>query len=287
MDYSPSNKHIGDKQHFDSEGGTSSAIKLQLQGRSHSTTKVVVLEQKQRPQGNYISLSKEYRSKLLTKDAATTRETDDFQKKFSVPDNKIYFDNTIETCGPRLHAHKAGEQSLLEGELPQIAPHQINPRLTRHGYSNDPATMAAESFTFEPLGGRTIAVVPSPVRLMHQPRSLPHKDKGGALTQRRHRPIQKTIRDIKIEYQPLIQADFTRLILAYNYLQIRENREGMYKAYIGRGNNSVLVKKALKARGYWVITETLEEDVNFLWTQTRNNKFFEQLQPRNLEQVVT
>lgn len=90
-----------------------------------------------------------------------------------------------------------------------------------------------------------------------------------------------------MEYQPLIQSDFVRLMLTYNYLQIRENREGMYKAYIGRGNNSILVKKALKARGYWTITDTLEEDVNFLWTQSRNNKFFEQLAPRNLEQLST
>jgi hypothetical protein len=47
----------------------------------------------------------------------------------------------------------------------------------------------------------------------------------------------------------------------------------MYKAYISNGNNSILIKRALKARGYWIIAENLDEDIHFLWTQTRNMKF--------------
>jgi hypothetical protein len=43
--------------------------------------------------------------------------------------------------------------------------------------------------------------------------------------QKKHRPSRKpTIKDLKMEYHPLLQSDFTRLILAYNFLQIKENR---------------------------------------------------------------
>ncbi len=48
----------------------------------------------------------------------------------------------------------------------------------------------------------------------------------------------------------------------------------MYKAFIGQGNNSGLIRKTLKARGYWNIVDSIEEDTNFVWTQLRNNKFF-------------
>lgn len=88
-----------------------------------------------------------------------------------------------------------------------------------------------------------------------------------------------------MEFEPLFHRDFVRLINGYNYVAVGENREGMYKAFIGRGNNSALVRKCLKARGYWTIVETMEEDVNFVWTQIRSNKFFDCLLPRTLNKV--
>jgi len=57
---------MSEKEHTENSGGI--AVKLQLHGRSHSTTKVVVLEKRERVVGDYVSLSKEYRSKLLQKD---------------------------------------------------------------------------------------------------------------------------------------------------------------------------------------------------------------------------
>ncbi len=42
----------------------------------------------------------------------------------------------------------------------------------------------------------------------------------------------------------------------------------MYKAYIGPGNNSKLIKKCLKNRGYWQFTEQMNDDnINFVWCQ--------------------
>lgn len=34
-------------------------------------------------------------------------------------------------------------------------------------------------------------------------------------------------------------------------------QSGFYKAYIGNGNNSTLIKKLLKDRGYWIIVDNI------------------------------
>lgn len=49
-----------------------------------------------------------------------------------------------------------------------------------------------------------------------------------------------------------------------------------YKAYIGKGNNSILIKNSLKNRFWWnIVDESL--DVNLYWTQVRDNKFVQSL----------
>jgi hypothetical protein len=45
------------------------------------------------------------------------------------------------------------------------------------------------------------------------------------------------------------------------------------KVYVGRGNNSQLVRSLLKRRGWWVFTEKWEE-ANLVWTQLKINAYF-------------
>lgn len=46
-----------------------------------------------------------------------------------------------------------------------------------------------------------------------------------------------------------------------------------YKYYIGRGNNSILVRAALKQRFWWSLGDYDNwEDYNFMWTQWKSNK---------------
>ena len=46
-----------------------------------------------------------------------------------------------------------------------------------------------------------------------------------------------------------------------------------YKYYIGRGNNSILVRAALKTRFWWSMGDFDDwSDYNFLWTQWKSNK---------------
>ena len=46
-----------------------------------------------------------------------------------------------------------------------------------------------------------------------------------------------------------------------------------YKYYIGRGNNSILVRAALKTRFWWSMGDFDDwSDYNFLWTQWKSNR---------------
>lgn len=47
----------------------------------------------------------------------------------------------------------------------------------------------------------------------------------------------------------------------------------MNKFYIGKGNNSILVRTVFKQRWWWSMNECDNfYDINFLWTQWRRNK---------------
>jgi len=49
-----------------------------------------------------------------------------------------------------------------------------------------------------------------------------------------------------------------------------------YKYYIGRGNNSILVRAALKTRFWWSMGDYEEwSDYNFMWTQWKSNKILD------------
>jgi hypothetical protein len=51
---------------------------------------------------------------------------------------------------------------------------------------------------------------------------------------------------------------------------------GTYKALIGKGNNSILIKSIIKSRFWWNIVDSSEcTDVNLSWTQSRNQKIIE------------
>ena len=47
-----------------------------------------------------------------------------------------------------------------------------------------------------------------------------------------------------------------------------------FKVFVGGGNNSVLVKSLMKRRFWWVIVDKLTDDVNFVWTQLKNQNIY-------------
>ncbi len=45
-----------------------------------------------------------------------------------------------------------------------------------------------------------------------------------------------------------------------------------YKCFVGKGNNSVMVRSLFKSRFWWLLNDKEEvEKVNFLWTSCRKN----------------
>lgn len=52
-----------------------------------------------------------------------------------------------------------------------------------------------------------------------------------------------------------------------------------YKAWVGKGNNSILIKNTIKSRFWWNIVDAAEAppDANLFWTQSRTPKIIEQL----------
>ena len=49
-----------------------------------------------------------------------------------------------------------------------------------------------------------------------------------------------------------------------------------YKAYVGGGNNSRLIKGIVKRRYWWVLVEkSYSNEANLLWTQLKVNDFFQ------------
>lgn len=53
-----------------------------------------------------------------------------------------------------------------------------------------------------------------------------------------------------------------------------------YKYYIGKGNNSILVRAALKTRFWWSMGDFEEwSDYNFMWTQWKSNKILDTIKP--------
>lgn len=49
--------------------------------------------------------------------------------------------------------------------------------------------------------------------------------------------------------------------------------EKNYKVYVGRGNNSMLLKGLLKRRFWWTVADKIDEGVHFVWTQLKNNDY--------------
>jgi hypothetical protein len=49
--------------------------------------------------------------------------------------------------------------------------------------------------------------------------------------------------------------------------------DSKFKVFVGRGNNSQLVRSLLKRRSWWSFTERWEE-ANLIWTQLKINGYF-------------
>jgi len=51
-------------------------------------------------------------------------------------------------------------------------------------------------------------------------------------------------------------------------------QEGQYKAFVGKGNNGLLIKSILKSRPWWCIRTSNDVDnCNLIWTEWKKPKY--------------
>lgn len=82
-------------------------------------------------------------------------------------------------------------------------------------------------------------------------------------------------KDLGIEEKFAYFHDFRHKIMLSNRLKVVDFGENMYRAYIGKGNNQILIKQALRKRWWWSQVEELDKtkdictkgEINFVWTQ--------------------
>lgn len=71
-------------------------------------------------------------------------------------------------------------------------------------------------------------------------------------------------------------SDFCHYICLLNRIITPAPPLTSYKAYIARGNNSILVKNSLKNRFWWILVD-VESEANLHWTQARDLKCLQNL----------
>ncbi|EGR31979.1 tubulin-tyrosine ligase family protein, putative [Ichthyophthirius multifiliis] len=89
--------------------------------------------------------------------------------------------------------------------------------------------------------------------------------------------------DKQIQFAIKISAykDFISSIAFQNSIFVEapsDKNYPLYKAYVGKGNNSQLIRMIFKKRTWWTLTDQKEDSIiNILWTQLRSQKFLDQL----------
>lgn len=87
-----------------------------------------------------------------------------------------------------------------------------------------------------------------------------------------HRPLKLAPAEVK----SAVYLDFLENLRKSNGVRLGHSGLRYFKVYIALGNNSGLVKRALKKRWWWVSTDSMKES-NLIWTSVKSRKAFNKL----------
>ena len=73
--------------------------------------------------------------------------------------------------------------------------------------------------------------------------------------------------------KPEIEKMWRSIINKSNGIEVLSNTYAYYKYFIGKGNNSKLIRKQLSQRSWWVEVNDLDQ-ANFIWTQWKDKRIF-------------
>lgn len=90
---------------------------------------------------------------------------------------------------------------------------------------------------------------------------------------------EKNIKDVAFALKYNSYVDFLMKIALSNniLLKIPNQYFSSYKIYIGKGNNSPLIRLIMQQRWWWTVVDNFDENVNFVWTQLKYYKFLHKI----------
>lgn len=88
--------------------------------------------------------------------------------------------------------------------------------------------------------------------------------------------ISQTVQVVGKRKYSINYLDFCLFISLLNRYSGLHTSAGSYKAFVGKGNNSILIKNTLKNRFWWNISDN-DGEANLYWLQNRDNKYIQQL----------
>ncbi|EGR30742.1 tubulin-tyrosine ligase family protein, putative [Ichthyophthirius multifiliis] len=93
--------------------------------------------------------------------------------------------------------------------------------------------------------------------------------------------INKLDKDYQFGIKMSAYRDFCQSINFSNgiYMQLNEEKSRpIYKAFVGKGNNCLLIRMVIKQRWWWTITDNKDDqNINLYWTQLRKNNILDTL----------
>lgn len=81
-------------------------------------------------------------------------------------------------------------------------------------------------------------------------------------------PIKQVSKEDRLENFQKIRDEFRQVVNASNYVSVK-NKDFVFRAYVEKGNNGVLVKELLKKRYWWHLVDQPEK-ANLIWTEWFN-----------------
>lgn len=85
--------------------------------------------------------------------------------------------------------------------------------------------------------------------------STAHKTEHKSSTQKiEHRPVAQNLKLDKKKKSPDLK-DWCCFLSSIDGMISEKESQQTYKAYVGKGNNSILIKNVIKSRPWWILTQ--------------------------------
>lgn len=132
--------------------------------------------------------------------------------------------------------------------------------------------------TMQECEKKSVSQQPTPKVAVERKRESPMAKGSPGLYQKINKPLprmalREAIRNSEwvVRAKPELDKIWRKILNRSNGIEIQLGNTGQYKYYIGKGNNSRLIRRLLSSRGWWTDVSNIE-DAHFAWTQWKDKK---------------